>query len=1026
VCLLVGLLCIGGGVARAQTGLGILTGTVTDSATGRPIDNATVTATSPTLQGDQTVVTDAAGTYLLPQLPAGVYALCFDREGHRPYLREGIAVRAEQTLRLNVQLLPETISGETVLVTLAPPVVDVGSTRTGLVVTGDFAERIPIVQSAEGGVRDVTQLALAAPQTQRDLFGVSIDGTTSPENQYLLDGLSVGDTGYGASGTRFSVEFARELSVITGGYMPEYGRSSAGMLSVVSKSGGNEFHGSVFATYSPGALAQSGRVVQDNNSIFGSTTKLYNAGDVGFTLGGYLIQDRLWFFVGFNPSIERNSLVRSVSVFDLDSAGERISVPGGFQRTDVQAASRRYFQDAHVYPFFGKLTYLAGSDHRINLSFSGTPYSVDAPFARGVDGTYNTLGLFRSGTTYDVVGQLNSSFADKKLLLDVVLGWHHQTNHNHAIDDSWVGSGLSTVPYVLWKAPQGLANFSGVEPAYSPELASICTGPSGASRCQVAGYQTGGPDGLQEIRENRVQAKAILTALLEGLGHHILKGGADVDLSEFDKTPLFAGGAHYNTSGTPGEATFRSNQFGYLLGPDTPKIFFSGTYAAKTRSVTIGGFIQDSWSVLDRVILNLGVRLDSESISDGEGNVAMVLGNQWAPRVGLIWDPTYQGRAKIFASYGWYYQQMPLRLADFGLSRRSFLKATWSGCKDPSAVANGRCDQQSGSAPTPGGPGPSKTWTVQSFDELVDPSVLAPRTQEVVAGVEYAILGATRIGLTYTHRDLVHGMEDFSLDEGTTYWFGNPGHGVGASIIEATRIYNGYTVSLTRSFEDRWLAQASYTYSTLNGNLAGFYAPENTTAEVTQISPSVSPDFDVSAMRVNRFGPLAADARHQIKVHTAYQFVLSPTVGLTMGALYNARSGAPISAFGGYPNYDVDLNVVLIIPRGAVGRLPWVHELDLHATLDVRLGPDTTISFGADCFNVIGSQQVVAVDQSYVLPAGTAVNPIPNGTMADLPGKVTLLSNNQPLPASSVNTNFGRPTQYQPPRTVRFLARVKF
>jgi hypothetical protein len=1015
-----------GGVARAQTGLGVLTGTVTDPATGLPIEGVAVTATSPSLQGDQMVVTDGAGNYLVPQLPAGLYALRFECEGHRPYLREGIAVGAEQTLRLNVQLLPETISGETVLVTPSPPVVDVGSTRTGLVIPGDFAERIPIVQPGAGGVRDVTQLALAAPQTQRDVFGVSINGTTSPENQYLLDGLSVNDTGYGASGTRFPVEFARELSVNTGGYMPEYGRSNAGMVSVVSKSGGNEFHGSVFATYSPGALAQPSRVVQDNNSIFGSTTKLYNGGDLGFTLGGFLIKDRLWFFVGFNPSIERDSLVRSAAVFNLDSSGSTIPVPGGFQRTDVPAASRRYFQDTHVYPFFSKLTYLVGPDHRINLSFSGAPYSVDAPFARGVDGTYNTLGLFRSGTVYDVVGQLNSSFADKKLLLDVTLGWHHQTDNNHPIDNSWVGSGLSTVPHVLWRDPQGLSNFAGVEPAYPPDLAAICTGTSGAKRCQVAGYQTGGPDTVQEIRENRLQARAILTALLEGLGHHILKGGVDVDLSEFDKTPLDTGGAQYRAHGTPAGATFRSTQFGYLVGPDTPLIFSSGTYAATTRSVTVGGFIQDSWNVLDRVTLNLGVRLDSESISDGQGNVAMVLGNQWAPRVGLIWDPTYQGQAKIFASYGWYYQQMPLRLADFGLSRRSFLKATWSGCKDPSAVGNGRCDQQSGSAPTTGGPGPSKTWTALSADELVDPGVLAPRTQEVVAGIEYAILGATRIGLTYTHRDLVHGMEDFSLDEGTTYWFGNPGRGLGASIDEATRIYNGYTVSLTRSFEDRWLGQASYTYSTLNGNLAGFYAPENSTADVTRISPSMSPDFDVAAMRVNRFGPLAADARHQVKIHTAYQFILSPTVGLTMGAGYSARSGAPISAFGGYPNYDVQLNVVLIIPRGAVGRLPWVHELDLHVTLDFRAGRDTTVSFGADCFNVIGSQQVVAVDQSYVFPAGTAVNPIPNGTVADLPGKVTLLSSNQPLPASAINTNFGRATQYQSPRAVRFLARVKF
>src|SRR5262249_9490474 len=152
--------------------------------------------------------------------------------------------------------------------------------------------------------------------------------------------------------------------VITGGYLPEYGRSTGGVLSVVSKSGGNEFHGSVFMTYTPGALAQSTHQVADNNTVFGARTSLHNAGDVGFTLGGYILKDRLWFFVGFTPSLRRDSIERTISVFDVDSAGNRIPVPGGFQRTPVPAASRRYFQDTKSYPFFGKLTYFFSSDHR--------------------------------------------------------------------------------------------------------------------------------------------------------------------------------------------------------------------------------------------------------------------------------------------------------------------------------------------------------------------------------------------------------------------------------------------------------------------------------------------------------------------------------------------------------------------------------------------------------------------------------------------------------------------------------------
>jgi hypothetical protein len=89
------------------------------------------------------------------------------------------------------------------------------------------------------------------------------------------------------------------------------------------------------------------------------------------------------------------------------------------------------------------------------------------------------------------------------------------------------------------------------------------------------------------------------------------------------------------------------------------------------------------------------------------------------------------------------------------------------------------------------------------------------------------------------------------------------------------------------------------------------------------------------------------------------------------------------------------------------------------------VGSSSTLTFGADCFNVFGSQRPVTVDQSYVSPVGKEVLPIPGGTMADLPGKV-LTTDHQPLPLSNVNSNFGRVTAYQPARTIRFLARLRF
>ena len=102
---------------------------------------------------------------------------------------------------------------------------------------------------------------MAAPQVSTDVYGLAINGTTSPENVYLVDGLAVNNTAYGTNGSTLTSEFFDEVNVITGGYMPEYGRTTGGAVSGVTKSGGNDFHGAVFGTFTPGVLAGPAREV---------------------------------------------------------------------------------------------------------------------------------------------------------------------------------------------------------------------------------------------------------------------------------------------------------------------------------------------------------------------------------------------------------------------------------------------------------------------------------------------------------------------------------------------------------------------------------------------------------------------------------------------------------------------------------------------------------------------------------------------------------------------------------------------
>ena len=243
------------GAAYAQ-GLGVVQGTITDTSTGKAVADVVVTATSPAKQGEELVVTDGAGNYYLSQLPPGTYTLRFEKESFKPFSRADIVVRADRTLRVNVELLPESLKAEEVVIVSKAPVVDVGSAATGQSVSADFVRNIAVSRptGVGGQQRSFESLAVVAPQAQADTYGVSINGTTSPENGYLIDGLSVSDPAFGTNGTELTAEFVQEVNVVTGGYMPEYGRSTGGVLSAVTKTGSNTFKGSVWGTWTPGGL----------------------------------------------------------------------------------------------------------------------------------------------------------------------------------------------------------------------------------------------------------------------------------------------------------------------------------------------------------------------------------------------------------------------------------------------------------------------------------------------------------------------------------------------------------------------------------------------------------------------------------------------------------------------------------------------------------------------------------------------------------------------------------------------------
>ena len=680
-----------GSAAFAQSSTMI--GTVIDAQSRNPVPDVVVTATSPNLQGEQTVVTDAQGNYRIPQLPPGVYTLRFEKEQFKPYARSDVQLRLNRTIRVNVELLPESL-GEVVEIVGAPPTIDVGSTTTGVNVDQEFIKRIAVARpGGKGGAsRSFESLAELAPGAQTDQYGVSINGATSPENGYVVDGLSTNDPAFGVNASPLSIEFVQDVNIITGGYMPEFGRSTGGVVNAVTRSGSNEFHGSVFANWTPGTLEGNRKLVREEGTVITGLNALRNLGDFGGTLGGPILKDKLWFFAGFAPSFTRYEHTRTLNALQIDeSARDYATDENGFTVANVIPGSeRRYFADARSLQYMGKLTYLINQDHNVSFAVNGTPSSTGGLGKLTLDPRTGLLpgaitsrpgdfGLTENNTNTTALGlKYAGAFMDKKVLVDANLGWFHQTASTLPGDGSRLGSttGLAGYSRMSYRDERSLTVFEGLpagqEAACDPFTYTDEEGEEQTiNRCPVTGYTVGGPAFMSDAKLDRYQINAKATYLLNALGTHVLKAGVDTEFLVYDQTKAYGGGVFYS-EGDPypgsthaavgGRALTDFRRYGYQSSPDTP--ITQLTQQAKSTSTTVGGFVQDSWSIANRVTLNLGVRYDVQAMYGGDGTLALILGNQLSPRVGAILDPFANGRAKLFVNFARYYEQVPLNLLD--------------------------------------------------------------------------------------------------------------------------------------------------------------------------------------------------------------------------------------------------------------------------------------------------------------------------------------------------------------------------
>jgi len=917
-------------VAAAQSKTtGDVVGRVTDE-TGAVLPGVTVEAQSPALQGMRDAVTDGSGNFRLSLLPPGTYKVTFKLQGFATEART-VDVGLGKDVALNLTLRAAT--AEEITVTAEAPVID----TTTAAIASNLGQRQ--IQTLPTG-RNYSSIVQVVPGTSSDAnaennqqASVTVYGSAGNENAYYIDGVNTTGVEYGFQGKELNFEFIQEVDVKTGGYEAEYGKSTGGIINVITKSGGNEFHGDVFGYYDNDSLQDKAEPTVN----LGGTTSGFTKEDYGIGLGGYLVKDRIWFYGAYDK-------VKNTSTSVLPE--------GPLAGTKVDSPSDRKLGA-------GKLTFNLAQGHSLVATFFQDPRTDTGAI---VDAQHTLNG---GPTTYN--GERDFGGKDYALRYEGLIG------------NDWAV----------------LAQGSRHE-----EKNSILPGPGGDvvqfRDLQNNGFQTGGFGLVQDKSFKRQGGSASLTRFL---GNHEIKGGIEYDRETADVVRRMSGGQQVDVAANPLDPSHPIYIHHYWTTPDaTIANAPVGALIASPEHKNSGAYLQDHWSVRPNLSLSFGLRWDRQEILDASGVKQIDLKKDYAPRLGFTWDPSNKGEAKVYGSYGRYYESIPMDLVirSFSYERQPRIVNFSPTSVAPDAAAEAAYGTDSA--------------ILGGFTEPSDPNLKNQYVEEYLLGYERQVAPDLAVGIKGIYRSYGRVIEDFLCRDDGTYCIGNPGEGIMKPIFtldyshtlpapQPKRIYKGVQLDATKRFSNNWQLMASYLYSKLDGNFDGEYAPfTNVGAD-----PNISAAYDYydfftngsDLSKITNKGPLSNDRRHQLKVSGVYMTPFKLAIGWS--AYW--RSGTPITRYGysdAYGRYEFFLTT-----RGAEGRTPDNYEADVHLGYPITAGP-VTINLLFDVFNLLNAQKAVLVDQRWGFQEADNASPTP------------------------VNPDYKQPILRTPPRALRLGLRLSF
>ncbi len=380
-------------IIYSQDITGGLNGQILDSL-NKPIEGVEIIVSGTSLQGTRGTTTDSRGYFTLARLPSGIYKIDISSVNYQNLTYENFPVQLGTTSSLGIiNLRSGVIKIPEVIIYDKKTVIDPTTTTVG----GNLSFKTFDALPTDRNFRSIISLL---PQVNESYLGdeANISGGTGPENIYYIDGANVTESFNATGSTNLPYNFVKEIQVKAGGYEPEYGRALGGIVNIITQSGSNEFHGQFFSFFT--------------NNIFGGERRPglevakipnFTSYDLGFSIGGPIVPDKVWFFAAYNPT------------FDV----ENVELPGFGKFTDKRVT--------HL--FAGKLNWSLSQSTNLNLSIFGDPFSEhrintdiveqgwtiankDLLFRKWDEGTYNFSLHGWHSVNEDILVDVSASYLD--------------------------------------------------------------------------------------------------------------------------------------------------------------------------------------------------------------------------------------------------------------------------------------------------------------------------------------------------------------------------------------------------------------------------------------------------------------------------------------------------------------------------------------------------------------------------------------------------------------------------------------